>query len=40
LIKANAIHTITALTDVVWFCLHATSITDPAQIDHTLIQGD
>ena len=39
-IKANAVHSITALTDVVWFCIHATDITDPNQIDLTLIQGD
>jgi hypothetical protein len=23
----------------VWFCIHATDITDVAQIDHTLIEG-
>ena len=40
LIKANAIHTITAITDCVWFCIHATDLTDPQQIDETLIEGD
>ena len=39
-IKANAVHTITALADSVWFCILATDVTDPDQIDHTLIQGD
>lgn len=39
-IKAHAIHTITELTDCVWFCIHATDVTDPDRIDHTLIEGD
>ncbi len=38
-IKAGLAHTITAITDIVWFCIHATEITDVAQIDHTLIEG-
>ena len=39
LIKANAVHTITALTDCIWFCIHATEITDPNLIDATLIKA-
>lgn len=39
-IKADKVHTITALEDVIWFCIHGTDITDPEQIDHELIKGD
>ena len=38
LIKANAVHEITALDDCIWFCIHATDITDPLVIDSTLIK--
>ena len=36
-IKANVKHTITALGDSVWFCIHATDETDPAKVDEVLI---
>ena len=36
-IKAHVEHVIFALTDIVWFCIHATNETDPDQIDQTLI---
>ncbi len=36
-IKANKEHCVTAITDVVWYCLHATEETDPDKIDHELI---
>lgn len=36
-IAAHAVHTITAIHDTVWFCIHATSETDVEQIDHSLI---
>lgn len=36
-IKAGKAHEVTAITDVVWCCLHATPETDPELIDHTLI---
>ena len=36
-IKANIEHRIYALEDIVWFCIHATSVTDAALIDETLI---
>ena len=39
-IKAGVAHKIHALTDSVWFCVHQTDETDPAKIDHTLIEGD
>lgn len=39
-IGAGAVHTITALTDSEWYCIHETDETDPARIDHTLIKGE
>ncbi len=37
-IKAAAEHKITALEDVTWFCIHATSETDVDRIDEVLIK--
>jgi quercetin dioxygenase-like cupin family protein len=37
-IKAHAHHGVKALTDVVWFCIHATDETDPDKVDHVLIE--
>lgn len=37
-IKAGIEHTIVALEDAIWFCIHATDITDPEKIDETLIE--
>lgn len=37
-IKAGKVHKITALTDITWFCIHATDVTDPEAIDHALIK--
>lgn len=37
-IKAGVVHKITAFADAVWYCIHATSETDIALIDHVLIQ--
>ena len=39
-IKANVIHGIKAMSDCVWFCIHATDETDPAKVDEVLIRGD
>jgi hypothetical protein len=36
-IEAGAHHEITAITDTVWYCIHATSVTDPALVDEELI---
>jgi quercetin dioxygenase-like cupin family protein len=36
-IKAGHAHEITAVTDVVWACLHATDETDPEKVDAGLI---
>lgn len=37
-IKAGQEHEITALEDSVWFCIHATDVTDIEKIDDVLIQ--
>lgn len=36
-IKANEHHGVKAITDVVWYCIHATDCTDVDQIDELLI---
>ena len=36
-IPAETEHAVHALTDAVWLCLHRTDVTDPAQVDETLI---
>lgn len=37
-IAAGRLHVITALTDVVWHCIHATDETDAEKIDAALIE--
>jgi len=37
-IPAGRKHRIEALTDSVWFCVHATEETDPARVDSVLIK--
>lgn len=37
-IKQGVEHSVRAITDVTWFCLHATNESDPERIDHTLIE--
>jgi quercetin dioxygenase-like cupin family protein len=39
-IAAGKKHRIDALTDSVWFCVHATDVTDPEQVDRVLIKED
>ena len=39
LITAGRAHQITALTDVVWHCLHITADTDPMTVDATILKG-
>jgi mannose-6-phosphate isomerase-like protein (cupin superfamily) len=39
-IKAGKHHKITALTDITWFCVHATGETDVDKIDRVLIKGE
>lgn len=38
-IKADTPHQVKALTDVVWFCIHATEETDEHNIDTTLLEN-
>lgn len=37
-IRAHHHHGVKALSDVVWFCIHATNETDPEHIDEILIE--
>ena len=39
LIKAGQEHSIEAVTDVVWHCIHITSATDPESVDATILKG-
>jgi quercetin dioxygenase-like cupin family protein len=36
-IKAGLTHGVKAITDCVWFCIHATDETDPSKVDDILI---
>ena len=38
-IKAGEAHKVMALSDVVWYCLHATEDTDPATVDTSILSG-
>jgi quercetin dioxygenase-like cupin family protein len=38
-IKKDLVHTLTAMEDSVWFCIHATEETDPESADKTIIVG-
>jgi mannose-6-phosphate isomerase-like protein (cupin superfamily) len=38
-IKAGIHHSITALEDVVWYCIHATDVADPSKVDEVLIES-
>lgn len=38
-IEANKAHSVQALTNVVWYCVHATDCIDPDKIDHELTHG-
>ena len=39
-IKKDMVHTVVALEDSVWFCIHATDVIDPETIDMTLVAGE
>jgi quercetin dioxygenase-like cupin family protein len=36
-IKAGLVHGVKAITDCVWFCIHATDEKDPSKVDDVLI---
>ena len=38
-IKAGVTHGVKALTDCVWFCIHATDEKDASKVDEILIKG-
>jgi len=38
-IEAGKVHSVTAVTPVTWYCVHATDCTDPDKVDHQLIEG-
>jgi quercetin dioxygenase-like cupin family protein len=38
-IKANKAHTVIAVSDVVWCCIHRTDETDPAKVDQAILKG-
>ena len=37
-IRAGIHHSITALEDVVWYCIHATDVADASKVDEVLIE--
>ena len=37
-IKAGSEHRVHAVTDTVWYCIHATDCTDPDKVDELLIK--
>jgi hypothetical protein len=37
-IKADKHHGVLALEDCIWYCIHATSETDPDKVDQVLIK--
>jgi quercetin dioxygenase-like cupin family protein len=39
-ISAHHKHKITAVTDIVWYCIHATDETDPDKLDAQLTEGE
>jgi len=39
-IKAGENHGVKAITDVVWYCVHATDEKDPSKVDEVLIKGE
>jgi mannose-6-phosphate isomerase-like protein (cupin superfamily) len=37
-IEAGKVHSIRAITDVMWYCIHATDCTDIESVDEVLIE--
>ncbi len=35
-VKAHKVHVVQAITDAVWYCIHATDETDPEKVDEAL----
>jgi hypothetical protein len=38
-IKEGLTHGVKAITDCVWYCIHATDEKDPSKVDEVLIKG-
>jgi quercetin dioxygenase-like cupin family protein len=38
-ISAGQAHSVDAITDIVWFCIHATDDKDPLTVDQTILKG-
>ena len=38
-IVAGKAHSVTAVTDVLWFCVHATEETDAGKVDAAIVEG-
>lgn len=39
IIEAGKVHSVTAITDVVWHCIHITDDTDPDTVDKSILDG-
>lgn len=39
-IRAGERHTLRALSDAIWFCIHATDCVDPDTVDETLVMKE
>lgn len=39
IVPSHVEHRITALSDIMWFCIHGTDETDESKIDRVLIEG-
>jgi quercetin dioxygenase-like cupin family protein len=38
-IEAGKAHSVEAVTDIVWYCVHATDDNDPLSVDQTILKG-
>lgn len=38
-IEAHKAHSVTAVSDAVWLCIHATECTDPAMVDSAILSA-
>lgn len=38
-IAAGKAHAVSAVTDIVWYCIHATDDKDPSTVDQTILKG-
>ena len=38
-IRAGVVHSVKAVSDVIWYCIHATDDTDPQTVDTSILIG-